>query len=260
MFSFLFQDFEWSKFLILAVICFFGALVDAISGGGGLITLPAYFSIGLPPHIALGTNKLSSSLSTIASAFKFWQAKKVNVELIKILFIYSFIGAALGVKTTVSISPQYFKPISLTILILVFVYTLWNKKMGDKNLFAGLNKKNILKGKILAFILGFYDGFLGPGTGAFLMFALIKIFKFDFSNASGNTKILNLASNFASLITFAFFGKVNWGYGLGIAVVMSIGAITGAKLAILKGNKFIRPMFLTVTIILILKMAKEMLF
>lgn len=260
MFSTLFQDFELKKFLILSSICFFGAVVDAISGGGGLITLPAYFSVGLPPHIALGTNKASSSLSTIMSTFKFWQAKKVNIALVSKLVLFSFLGATLGVKTTVSISPQYFKPISLFILILVFIYSLWNKKMGDENLFEGLNSKNILYGKIMAFTLGFYDGFLGPGTGSFLMFALIKIFKFDFSNASGNTKVLNLSSNLASLITFSYLGKVNWGYGLGIALVMSIGAIVGSKLAILKGNKFIRPMFLTVTIILILKMAKEIFF
>jgi len=91
----------------------------------------------------------------------------------------------------------------------------------------------------MAFCLGFYDGFLGPGTAAFLMFCLIKIFKLDFSSASGNTKILNLSSNFASLLVFTILGKSNFLYGVPIAIIMSFGAILGAKLAILKGNKFL---------------------
>ena len=238
------MEFDIVKFLILAVFCFIAAVVDAISGGGGLISLPAYFAVGFPPHIALGTNKLSAFLSTFASAFKFWKAKKVNVEIVSKLFVFSLAGAVLGVKTAVSIDSKYFKPISFGILILVFLYAL----------------KTILLGKIMAFCLGFYDGFLGPGTAAFLMFCLIKIFKLDFSSASGNTKILNLSSNFASLVVFAFLGKLNWVYGLSIAVVMTFGAIIGSKLAILKGNKFIKPVFLVVTIVLILKMSVEIFF
>lgn len=260
MYSVLFQDFDLKKFLILSSICFFGAVVDAISGGGGLITLPAYFSIGLPPHIALGTNKLSSSLSTIVSTLNFWRAKKVNKEIVGKLFLYSFIGALIGVKTTVSINPKYFKTIAFVMLIIVFLYALKNKKMGEENNYKGINPKNILFGKIMALGLGFYDGFLGPGTGSFLIFCFIKIFKLDFANASGNTKVLNLSSNAASLFLFAYLGKINWAYGLGIALVMSIGAVVGSKLAILKGNKFIKPIFLTVTAILILKMSGDIFF
>lgn len=257
MFLNFYQDFSLEKFLILAVICFIGAIIDAISGGGGLITLPAYFSIGLDPHIALGTNKLSSSISTIASAFKFWRAGKVNVVLVSKLFLYSVAGALLGSRTAVAIDSKYFKPISFIILVLVFLYTLKNKTIGEENNFKELTKVSILQGKVMALILGFYDGFLGPGTAAFLMFCLIKIFKMDFSNASGNTKVLNLASNMTSLISFIFLGKVNFMYGLPIAVIMIIGALAGSKLAILKGNKFIKPVFLIVTVALILKMLKE---
>ena len=254
------MEFDIVKFLILAVCCFIAAVVDAISGGGGLISLPAYFAVGFPTHVALGTNKVSSTLSTIASSFKFWKSKKVNVGIVSKLFIFSFIGAILGSLTTISIEPKYFKPISFVTLILVFLYTLKNKNMGEKNYYKGTTPKTIILGKIMAFCLGFYDGFLGPGTAAFLMFCLIKIFKLDFSSASGNTKILNLSSNFASLVVFAFLGKLNWVYGLSIAVVMTFGAIIGSRLAILKGNKFIKPVFLVVTSILILKMSYEIFF
>ena len=254
------MEFDIVKFLILAVFCFIAAVVDAISGGGGLISLPAYFAVGFPPHMALGTNKLSAFLSTFASAFKFWKAKKINVEIVSKLFAFSLAGAAIGVKTAVSIEPKYFKPISFVTLILVFLYTLKNKNIGEVNYYKGTTPKTLLIGKIMAFSLGFYDGFLGPGTGSFLIFCLIKIFKLDFSSASGNTKILNLSSNFASLVVFAFLGKLNWVYGLSIAIVMTFGAIIGSRLAILKGNKFIKPVFLVVTSILILKMSYEIFF
>lgn len=254
------MEFDIVKFLILAVFCFIAAVVDAISGGGGLISLPAYFAVGFPAHMALGTNKLSAFLSTFASAFKFWKAKKINVEIVSKLFAFSLAGAAIGVKTAVSIEPKYFKPISFVTLILVFLYTLKNKNIGEVNYYKGTTPKTLLIGKIMAFSLGFYDGFLGPGTGSFLIFCLIKIFKLDFSSASGNTKILNLSSNFASLVVFAFLGKLNWVYGLSIAVVMTFGAIIGSRLAILKGNKFIKPVFLVVTSILILKMSYEIFF
>ena len=254
------MEFDIVKFLILAVFCFIAAVVDAISGGGGLISLPAYFAVGFPPHMALGTNKLSAFLSTFASAFKFWKAKKINIEIVSKLFAFSLAGAAIGVKTAVSIEPKYFKPISFVTLILVFLYTLKNKNIGEVNYYKGTTPKTLLIGKIMAFSLGFYDGFLGPGTGSFLIFCLIKIFKLDFSSASGNTKILNLLSNFASLVVFAFLGKLNWVYGLSIAVVMTFGAIIGSRLAILKGNKFIKPVFLVVTSILILKMSYEIFF
>ena len=254
------MEFDIVKFLILAVCCFIASVVDAISGGGGLISLPAYFAVGFPPHMALGTNKLSAFLSTFASAFKFWKAKKINVEIVSKLFAFSLAGAAIGVKTAVSIEPKYFKPISFVTLILVFLYTLKNKNIGEVNYYKGTTPKTLLIGKIMAFSLGFYDGFLGPGTGSFLIFCLIKIFKLDFSSASGNTKILNLSSNFASLVVFAFLGKLNWVYGLSIAIVMTFGAIIGSRLAILKGNKFIKPVFLVVTSILILKMSYEIFF
>ena len=254
------MEFDIVKFLILAVFCFIAAIVDAISGGGGLISLPAYFAVGFPVHIALGTNKLSAFLSTFASAFKFWKAKKVNIEIVSKLFLFSLAGAVLGVKTAVSIDSKYFKPISFGILILVFLYASKNKNLGEKNYYKGTTPKTILFGKIMAFCWGFYDGFLGPGTAAFLMFCLIKIFKLDFSSASGNTKVLNLSSNFASLVIFAFLGKLNWVYGLSIAVVMTLGAVIGSRLAILKGNKFIKPVFLAVTILLILKMSVEIFF
>ncbi len=157
------MEFDIVKFLILAVFCFLAAVIDAISGGGGLISLPAYFAVGFSPHVALGTNKVSSTLSTIASSFKFWKSKKINIEIVSKLFLFSFVGSILGSLTTISIEPKYFKPISFVTLILVFLYTLKNRSIGEFNNYKGITPKTLLIGKIMAFFLGFYDGFLGPG-------------------------------------------------------------------------------------------------
>ncbi|MBS9775865.1 MAG: TSUP family transporter [Fusobacterium sp.] len=251
------QGFDLNKLLILMAMCFLASVIDAISGGGGLISLPAYFTVGLNPYVALGTNKLSSSISTIASVFRFWKSGKVNMEIIKNLCLFSFVGALMGVRTAIYIGSAYFKMISFFMLILVFLYTLKNKKIGQENSYEGLNSKNLMQGRIMALFIGFYDGFLGPGTGSFLIFALIKIFKLDFTFASGNTKFLNFSSNVTTLISYLILGKINFAYGLPVALVMICGATVGSKLAILKGNSFIKPVFLTVTVVLILKMGKE---
>lgn len=250
-------DFTLNKFLILASLCFISAVIDAMVGGGGLISLPAYYAIGLDPHIALGTNKLSASLSTMISAFKFWKAKKVQFEFLRKLIFFSFFGAILGVETALAINPQYFKPISFVLLIFVFIYTILNKNLGEQHEYEGINKKNILLGRIMAFLIGFYDGFLGPGTGSFLIFFIIKIFKVDFNSASGNAKILNVSSNITSIVLFIYHGKVNYFYGLPVALIMMLGAVLGTNLAIKKGTKLTKPLFLIVTSFLILKMAKE---
>lgn len=244
-------------FVFLMIACFLAAFIDAISGGGGLISLPAYMASGIPPHMALGTNKMSAFLATVASSVKFAKSGKINWDIMKKLPIFSFIGACLGVKTILLLDSKYLYPITIILLVGVLAYTLVNKKIGETNEFAGLDSKNLMYGRIFAFILGFYDGFFGPGTGSFLIFMLIRVFKLDFTNASGNTKILNLTSNVASVIMFVYYGQINYYYSLPLGIVMVFGAIVGAKFAIVKGSKFIKPIFLTVTSVVLLKMIVE---
>ncbi|WP_027128629.1 sulfite exporter TauE/SafE family protein [Fusobacterium perfoetens] len=260
MFEQFFTNVDVGTFLFLGVACFIAAFIDAIAGGGGLITVPAYLASGLPAHIALGTNKVSSSIGTVASSLKFATSGKVNKEMVKRMIPFSFIGALMGVRTVVLIDSKYLYPIAIVLLLLVLVYTLINKKMGEKNNFTGLNKTNIRQGKIMAFVMGFYDGFFGPGTGSFIIFALIKIFKLDFTNASGNAKILNLTSNLASMLLFIYLGKVNFFYSIPIGIIMVFGATLGAKMAVSKGTSFIKPIFLVVTTIVLVKMILESIF
>ncbi|MGL4980789.1 MAG: sulfite exporter TauE/SafE family protein [Fusobacteriaceae bacterium] len=251
------MEFTLTTFLWLGSACFTAAFIDSIAGGGGLISLPAYMAAGIPPHIALGTNKVAASFSSFSSSLKFWKAGKVNLALMKYLVPFSFIGAIIGVKTVVLIDSKHLYPIALGLLIFTIIYTLYNKNMGNSDDFAGLDNMNIKKGIAMALGLGFYDGFFGPGTGSFLIFLLIRIFKYDFINASGNSKILNLSSNLASVITFILLGKVNYLYALSMAVFMFAGAQFGSQFAILKGSKFIKPIFITVSTIVAIKMASQ---
>lgn len=257
MFEEFFTNIDIGTFLFLGVACFIAAFIDAVAGGGGLITVPAYLASGLPAHIALGTNKVSSSIGTVASSWKFATSGKVNWSMAKKLMPFSFIGALIGVKTVVLIDSKYLYPIAIVLLLLVLIYTLINKNLGEENNFKGLDKDNIFKGKLMAIIMGFYDGFFGPGTGSFLIFGLIRIFKLDFTNASGNAKILNLTSNLASMFLFIFLGKANFFYSIPIGIIMIFGATLGAKTAVTKGTSFIKPMFLIVTTIVLIKMIME---
>lgn len=251
------MEFTLTTFLWLGTACFTAAFIDSIAGGGGLISLPAYMAAGIPPHMALGTNKVAASFSSISSSLKFWKAGKVNLQLMKYLIPFSFIGAVAGARTVLLVDSKYLYPIALGLLIFTIIYTLCNKNMGHTNDFLGLDGGNIKKGMLMAFALGFYDGFFGPGTGSFLIFLLIRIYKYDFINASGNSKILNLASNIASVIAFVMAGKVNYLYALSMAVFMFVGAQTGAQFAILKGSKLIKPIFVTVSTVVAIKMASQ---
>ena len=245
-------------FFILAILCFIGAFIDSVAGGGGLISLPAYMASGLPPHFALGTNKLSGFFSSLGSSINYALSGKVNWSLIKKLSFFSFLGSYLGVNTILNTKPDYINYIVLVALVLVLIYTLVHKNMGDISEYSGLNKKNITLGIFMAFGIGFYNGFLGPGTGSFLVFFLMKIFKYDFVEANGDSKILNLIGNFTSITIFLINRKVYFLYGIPISIIMFLGATLGSKCAILKGSKFIRPFFLFITAITILNLLKNM--
>lgn len=243
------------EIVFLTIGCFCAGFIDAIAGGGGLISLPAFSGVGLSLAIALGTNKLGAFFSTSGSALKYLTSGKVKLNLVKYMMPFSFIGGILGVKTAVKLDEKTIYPIVLVLLTLILLYTIKNKKMGEiDNEELILTKKKIIIGAIFAFILGFYDGFFGPGTGSFIIFMFIKIFKMDFINASGNAKFLNLSSNIASLITFIYYNKLSWVYGISMGIVMLLGSRFGAKTAIQKGSKFIKPVYIIITTIVLLRM------
>lgn len=244
--------------VLLCIAGFAAAFVDSIAGGGGLISLPAFLAAGVPTHFALGTNKFSSTSASFTSSIKYATSGKVNFKFLRYLLPFSLVGSALGVKTALMIDSRYLKPLVLVLVLTVGIYSLFSKNMGKEDKFTGLNKKNIALGIILAFVMGFYDGFFGPGTGSFLIFGLINIFGFDFINAGGNARVLNFASNFSALVLFALSGKVNYLYGIPVAIVMIFGARLGTIFAIKKGAKFIKPIFITMSLAVAGKMFLEL--
>jgi uncharacterized membrane protein YfcA len=229
---------------------FVAAFIDSVVGGGGLISVPALLFTGLPPGLVLGTNKLGGTLSSLTSTASFFFSKKVNLKLAAALFPLSFIGSVLGTYTVKQIPSDFLKPLVVCLLVIVTIYTLLKKNWGALSTYRGLTAKASTLLGFGAFIIGFYDGFFGPGTGSFLIFVFLMV-GFDFVGASANAKVLNLASNVASLGTFYLMHSVNVYYGLPMGLAMIVGALLGSQVAIRKGTTFVKPLFVLITALLI---------
>lgn len=243
---------DWFNISFLIVCGFFGAFINAVVGGGGLITVPALLAVGLPPAVAIGTNKLAASLGNLTSMLAFMRAGKVNIRLLLPILPLVFASSMSGAFTVHQMSPEILQPLIIVMLIAVLVYSLAKKNLGQ------LPKAMLVKGwkKKLAYtlliIIGFYDGFFGPGTGSFMIFVLLFM-GFDFVNAAGSSKLLNLTSNTAALLMFMGLGSVNYSYGIIMALAMIAGAYVGTRVALSKGTGFVRLLFIAVTSVLIIK-------
>lgn len=246
------------QLLVLCPAGFLAALIDSIAGGGGLISVPAYLMAGVPPHLALGTNKFSSTAGSFTSSLKFARSGKVTKELLKYVVPLTLIGAVLGVSSVLKINQNFLYKLVLVLILCVGIYSLFSKSIGKEDKFKGLTKKTIILGMLLALSLGFYDGFFGPGTGSFLIFGLIGIFGFDFVKASGNAKVLNFVSNITSLLLFALHGQINYLLGIPVALCMMLGARIGTSLALKNGSKLIKPIFITMSLGVACKMLYQM--
>jgi uncharacterized membrane protein YfcA len=236
--------------LFLIAAGFIAGFIDAVVGGGGLISVPALLLTGLPPNMVLGTNKLGGTLASMTSTVSFLISGKINGKLVLLLFPLSFIGALLGTYTVHLVPSTYLRPLVVCMLVLLLIYTLMRKNWGALASPRPMTRYIKVATAVCAFALGFYDGFFGPGTGSFLLF-LFLLLGFDFVGASGNAKVLNMASNLASLIAFLLLGSVHIGYGIPMAVAMIAGALIGSRLAIRHGARYVKPLFIVITSILI---------
>jgi uncharacterized membrane protein YfcA len=234
--------------LWLCAAGFGAAFVDSIAGGGGLVSLPALLIAGVPPHLALGTNKFASTAASFTSSLSYARSAKVHWPLLKYLIPMTLIGAAAGVHSVLRIDQRLLQGLVLVLILLVGAYSLFVKALGTEDRFAGLNRRNLGPGMLFAAALGFYDGFFGPGTGSFLIFGLILIYGFDFLNAGGNARVLNFISNVTALVLFVSFGKVDYSAGIPMALAMIAGARFGTKLALHQGAKVVKPIFVTMSL------------
>jgi uncharacterized membrane protein YfcA len=235
---------------ILAISGFVAAFIDATVGGGGLVSLPTLLFLGLPPSMALGTNKLAGTMSAVTSTVSYLRSGKVSFRLVGPLFPLGVLSAAVGAVVVHHLPSSFLRPFVLVMLIIVAAYTVFKKNLGLHARPEGLRPHAYLWTAACASVIGFYDGFFGPGTGSFLMMGFVLL-GFDFLQASGNARTLNFASNVGALISFAWVGAVRYEAGLILGVCMMFGAFIGSRFAIRKGSQYVRPIFIGVTILVI---------
>jgi len=248
------------KLVFLCTAGFIGALVDSIAGGGGLITIPAYLLVGIPPHATLGTNKFAATMGSFTSTIGYARSDKVSFRLLKAAVPMTALGATLGVHSVLKVPQDFLYPLISVAILFVGLYTCFKKDLGKTNFFTDITTQKIILASIVGFFLGFYDGFFGPGTGSFLIFIFIQYFRFDFVNASGNSKLINFTSNFTSLIMFAINGKIDFTLSIPVGIFMILGSLIGTKLAIKNGAKFIKPIFLCMSFLVFIKLIYQMIF
>lgn len=244
--------------ILLCLIGFVAAFVDSIAGGGGIISLPGLMIFGIPPALALGTNKFASTCASFTSSLTFIKYKVFDYKLLRYIIFGTLLGAILGVKTVLLLDSSRLKIIIIILMLILAIYLLFSKNIGTVSKFNGINIKNIIIGFIIAFALGFYDGFFGPGTGSFYIFLFIVLLNYDFRLSAGNGKILNFVSNITSLFLFAINKKIIYTVGIPMAIAMIIGARLGTKVAIKNGAKLIKPILICVSIGYAFKMIFDM--
>jgi uncharacterized membrane protein YfcA len=238
-----------STTLILCVVAFFAGLVDSIVGGGGLIQTPAGLILfpNYPVAQVIGSLKIPSFSGTFFASITF--LKKVKIPLMRLLVfsLTAFCAAYLGSFCLTKTSNAFMKPIILIVLIGVAIYTFTKKNFGqtthqEKVVFP------LYKGLLICLVIGFYDGFIGPGAGSLLVIAFITWLGFDFLHANAHAKVVNLATNMGSIVLFTIKGTLLWSIAIPMAICNAIGGIIGSRMAIAKGNRFIRIVFLFVII------------
>ncbi|MDQ6419447.1 TSUP family transporter [Paenibacillus sp. LHD-117] len=244
------MDITWQMVLIVAAGGFLAAFVDAVVGGGGLIAVPALLAAGLPPHLALGTNKLAGTMSSLTSTLAFLRSGHIDLRLTGKLVPLTAVGAVSGTVLLQLVPSDWLRPLVVVMLIGVTVYTLFRRDWGKIGTFRALTRRSGIAMAAAALLLGGYDGFFGPGTGSFLIFAFLLL-GMDFVKAAGNAKLLNFTSNLFSLAAFVVLGSVAYGIGLIMGAAMVLGSLAGSRVAIKQGARYVRPLFIGVSALLI---------
>lgn len=240
---------------MLFIVCplvFLAGLVDSIGGGGGLISLPAYLFAGIPPHMAIATNKLSSSLGTTISAARLF--RYMDLPLAGACVVCSLTGSWAGSSLALLASEKLIQYMLLPVLPVAAYYVLRKKEMNQDRKKELPRRKTFLICMPVSLFVGIYDGFYGPGTGTFLILLYTSLANMDLLTASANTKAVNLASNIGALAVFILNGKVFFPIGLPAALFCIAGHYLGAGMVVKNGTRVVRPVILIVLAILFLKL------
>jgi len=249
----------------LLVAALLAGWVDAVSGGGGLIQLPALL-VGLPdaaPATVLGTNKLSSIIGTSAAARTYGRAAVTDVGTAVPMAIAAFIGSAIGAFVATRLPGSWFRPLALVLLVVVGAWTLLRPDLGERQDLRWHGGEDHGRHRVAAVALGggigLYDGVFGPGTGTFLVFGLVALLGYSFLNASAIAKVVNVSTNLAALTVFGATGHVLWLLGLTMGAANLVGGVVGARTAVKRGSGFVRVVFLVVVAVLLLKLGHDVL-
>ena len=238
----------------LAAVAFLAGTIDALAGGGGLLTLPAMMAAGVPPVAALATNKLQSTIGTSSAFFTFWRAGHVDLRQFAIPAIAAFAGSALGATVVQHVSSTFLTALMPVLLIAMGLYFLLAPPMQQVDRHARVGRLGIT---LIVAAIGFYDGFFGPGTGSFLTLALVALAGLGLVRAIANTKLLNLSTNVAGLLAMIAGGHVLWQLGAAMALGNVAGNQLGARLAIRFGGTGVRPLLVILSAALTAKLLAD---
>jgi uncharacterized membrane protein YfcA len=237
---------------LLFCAAFVAGLVDSIAGGGGLITVPVLMGIGLPPQVALGTNKLQASFGSGSAMLHFVRAGTVKMSDCWAGILWTAVGSALGVGAVQLLDATILKRLIPWLLAAIAVYTLLSPRLGAEDSHARMKAGPFYL--LFGLAIGFYDGFFGPGTGSFWTMALMMLLGCSMMRATATTKVMNFTSNFVALIFFLSVGQVRFVEGLLMGVGQFLGARVGSRLVISRGTAFIRPVFITMVLALVARL------
>lgn len=241
---------------ILCAVAFSAGFIDAIAGGGGLLTVPALLTAGLPPHVVLGTNKLAATFGSLIASVTYYRKKLFNITYWRRGLIFTAIGAVLGTVVVDMISKEQLEKILPVLILLAAFYTLFNRMQPDDQLqLPEQNRALFWKQRLQGLSLGFYDGIAGPGTGAFWMVSTMALYRINLLLTCGVARTMNFISNGFSLVAFIALGHVHFLLGIAMGICLMAGAYLGAHSAIRFGSRFIRPVFISVVIAIALRLA-----
>ena len=229
--------------------------IDAIVGGGGLILLPALFAVypQVEPATLLGNNKSASVWGTAFASWRYMRQVALSLRLLLPAAALTMLGAWLGAWAVTQTSPDFLRRLLPVVLVLLLIYTLLRKDLGREHAPRWQPRTELALTSLIGTCVGFYDGFFGPGTGSFFVFLLVRVLGYDFLHASAAAKLLNLSSNAAALMLFAWLGHVWWQVAMPLALANVAGSWLGTRMALRHGTGFVRHMFIVVVCMLVIK-------
>ena len=249
---------EFSPLIIIGLffVALLAGLVDAIAGGGGLLTVPALLATGMPTPMVFGTNKGSAVFGSGAALLRFWRAKLIDSKRARVLFPLGMLGSFAGVALLTALDPKVLKPLVLLLLVVAgFVVAFVRPPAVQEGV---PSPRAGVKTAFLALFLGAYDGFFGPGTGTFLIIGFVVLLHLTLQEASANAKVVNFASNLAAIVFLAWKGLVIWKVSIPMAAGQFIGGTLGAHLAVKGGETLVRRVVLLVVLALVTKLGYEL--